>query len=336
VDARAISPAERSPQAKLPPMKPPIAVALLACVACAHRPWEDPGPRWQRITSEHFVVDTDSDADTSGPLIDRLEDVHAALSQTFFQGLAVRRVRVLLFDRKRDYQTIRPSTIAAGFFQSFPDGGVLVFSAQEESFDEVASIATHELAHRFLRALAPGVPAWLNEGFAQYVEAIEVKDDLVVFDASSALSRATHAPLLPLSQVLAATNVHYHGDANGGYYLTSRRLVRWLFGDPAPGTVARFRTLVARAAAASSIEDQEAAVSAALGGLPFPEVEQQIRSDYRRTQWGVAQRASRHTLAVTLTRAQRPAPRMTTVDSAEVRALCRAIKHLAPPPAPLP
>jgi hypothetical protein len=317
-------------------MKPPIAIVLLACTACAHRPWEDPGPAWQRVTSEHFVVDTDSDPATCGPLIDRLEDVHAALSRTFFQGLEVPRVQVLLFDRRRDFAAMAPSANATGFFHRFPDGGVLVFSSQAESFDPIASIAAHELAHRFLRALAPNVPAWLNEGFAMYVAAIEVKDDLVIFDASTALSHAYHAPLLPLSRVLAATNVSYHNDADGGYYMTSWRLVRQLFGNSGPGATERFRTLVERAAAASSVEQQAAAVSAALGGAPLADIEARIRSEHQRALWGVAQASSRRTLAVTLNRTPRPAPRTTTIDPGEVRILCRAIKELAPPPAPDP
>ena len=299
---------------------------------CAHRPWEDPGPRWQRITSAHFAIDTDSDPAACAPLIDRLEDVHAALSRTFFQGLEVPRVQVLLFDRARDFQTMAPSKLITGFFHSFPDeGGVLVFSSQASSFEVVASIAAHELAHRFTRALAPDVPAWLNEGFARYVETIELKDDLVVFDASAALGHAYHAPLVPLARLFAATNRNYHHDTDGGYYLTSWRIVRELFGNPGPQVMERFRTLVQRAAAASTPAEQAAAVSAALG-RPIAEIEASIRSAHQRAQWGVGQTESRRTLAVTLQRPPRKPPEIAAVEPGEIRTLCRAVMGLEPPP----
>jgi hypothetical protein len=319
-------------------LKPPLAIALAAALcACAHRPWEDPGPGWRRITSEHFVVDTDGDPAACAPLIDRLEDVHAALSRTFFQGLEVPRVQVLLFDRARDFKAMAPSSNLAGFFHpNAGSGGVLVFSAQAEEFDQVASIAAHELAHRFMRALAPGVPAWLNEGFAEYVEAIEMKDELVVFDASSYLSYATYSSLTPLSQIFAATNRDYHGDSDGSYYRTSWRLVRQIFSSSGPGATDRFRTLARQAAEASTPQQQAAAVSAAMGGLPITEVEERLRSEHLRTQLGVAQATSRRTLAVSLERSPRPQRRIVPVSSAEIRALCREVVGIAPPVAPDP
>src|SRR5687767_1925942 len=62
-----------------------LLLLLLACAACGHRPWDAPGERWVRVETPHFTVLTDTDRDDHTPVLERLEDVHAALAATFFQ-----------------------------------------------------------------------------------------------------------------------------------------------------------------------------------------------------------------------------------------------------------
>ena len=42
---------------------------------------------------------------------------------------------------------------------------------------------THEAFHEYLRSVAPAAPAWLNEGMAEYVSGITVRDGRVVEEA---------------------------------------------------------------------------------------------------------------------------------------------------------
>src|SRR4051812_42414975 len=90
-------------------------VAFFVLSACAHRPWEEPGPAWKRVASEHFVIQTDSSPETYEPMIDRLEAVHAALSKAFFRGLEAAPFQVLLLDRRRDFEALAIGG-ARGFF----------------------------------------------------------------------------------------------------------------------------------------------------------------------------------------------------------------------------
>jgi hypothetical protein len=322
-------------------MKALMLVALTALCACAHRPWEEPGPSWKRVASEHFVVNTDAAGAAYGPVIDRLEDVYTALSQTFFRGVEVPPVQVLLLEKARDFHALVDSKPAGVFLSEVGDGGVLVFPTEAENFDHVASIAAHELVHRFMHALNPAVPAWLNEGFAMYVDALEVKDDLVVFDAGPIPRGYTYfsAPV-PFRTLFAATERAYHSRAADAYYMTSWMLVRHLLSETGPGALDRFRTLVTQSVARLP-EERAAAVQAAMGGLSIAEIEAQVLSTHRRAFWGVAQARTRSSLAVTLRRPPRPALFIEAANTAEVRALCRGVRQawghaVSPSPKPVP
>jgi hypothetical protein len=314
---------------------------LAAMCGCAHRSWDDPGARWKRVTSEHFVVDTDASADEYQPVIERLEDVHRALSRTFFRGVQVPPVEVLLLERRRDFVALVGRDKAGVFMSGVGSTGVMVFAAEAETFDDVASIAAHELAHRFLHALAPRVPAWLDEGYAMYVDALELKDGLVAFDARSVSRGYVYfANPVPFRNLFAATELAYHSAAAHDYYMTSWMLVRHLFAETGAGAIERFHALVVATAAGHSPGEQAAAVSAALGGLPIDEIEAQIVSAHRRAFWGVAQQSSRRTLAVTLEPAPRSPLQSEPAHPSDIRALFHDVRlasgGVAPPLPPDP
>jgi hypothetical protein len=318
----------------------------LCLVACAHRPWEDPGHDWKRVRSEHFIVDTDGDAADYEPVIGRLEDVHLALAKTFFEGLEVPRVRVLLFARDRDLKALTGQSKVDGFFDpalAAEDGGTLVFSSQTEHFDPVASTAAHELAHRFVHAASPAASAWLEEGFAKYVEAIELDDGVVVFDASRMPPGDVYfSHPVPFAELFAATELAFHGDATEADYMTSWLLVRHVLARPGRDATVQFRALLARTR--GSPQTQAAAVSAAMDGLSIAEVEAQVVSTYRSVYWGLGQTQSRKTLTVSGNRAARSPLQVTPADPGEIRKTCRAARAgrtapprpWAPPPPPAP
>lgn len=321
-------------------MKAALLLALAALCACARRHWEEPGPDWKRVVSEHFVVKTDADIAAYGPVIDRLEDVYLALSQTFFRGVEVPPVQVLLLGSARDFHALVDRKPAGVFFPKLGDGGLLAFATESEDFDQVAAIAAHELVHRFMHALDPAVPAWLDEGFARYVDTLELKDDLVVFDAGAIPRGYTYfSSPVPFQTLFAATGRAYHSQEADAYYMTSWMVVRHLLGETGPGAFDRFRTLVMQSAASSSPHQRVAAVQAAMGGRSIEEIEAQVLSTYRRAFWGVGQASTRKSIAVTLRRPARPALFVGTTSPDEVRALCRRVREAwghPVPPAPTP
>src|SRR5688572_25878075 len=110
-----------------PPIPPPLAQKLrgrshaalaLAAVlvgGCAHKPlWDRIDSSWQTVTSEHFVLHTDLWQYKYSDVIERLEDVHAALSVSLFRNARVPVVQSLLLSNE-DYEAL-VGTPTAGMF----------------------------------------------------------------------------------------------------------------------------------------------------------------------------------------------------------------------------
>jgi hypothetical protein len=308
--------------------QPLLALVVLPQLACGHRPWEDPGEDWELVTSDHFLIRTDADRDDYEPIIQRLEDVYEALRATFFAGIELPRVDVLLFDRPRDFRGLVTGDIA-GFFAIRPSApqGVLVFPVYGEEFDMVASIAAHELAHRFLYARSMRVPSWLHEGFGKYVGAIDVDGDLVVFDAHHIHGGYVYfADPVPLANLFAATSGDLHKNTGLGHYMTAWMLMRQLFGNPRPDTMDRFQKLVERTSAAAGPEAQAQAISEVFDGSSVANIEKEIRAAHSAEYHGMGRPLSRRTFAVTLKRKGRGPLRVERADPRAIKALCRELR----------
>jgi len=295
--------------------------ALLAAAGCAHRGWDQP-PRegWKVVTSDHFVVRTDGAAHEYQPVIDRLEDMYEALSASFFAGMPVAPIDVLLFSRERDFKAIAPKNLV-GFFTSKIarlEGGLLVFSSDGEDFELVANTAAHELAHRFLVEVSERVPTWLHEGFAKYVGASQVRGDLVVFDAAATKPHQVVADPLPLARVLSSSGNDFHGADARAQYLTAWMLMRQLLGNPGPGSISRFQKLVARSAVESSSVAQAAAVSEAFEGAAMVDIERAIAVSHRGLVRGVRRPAGQASVAVKIKRQGRSPLQVAPADRLEI------------------
>src|SRR5687768_10106081 len=112
-------------------MRAPLLLSVLVAVGCGHRPWENPVEQWKVIVTEHFVVRTDAPPSRYQPVIQHLEDVHEALSATFFPGVPIPPIDVLLFGKHEDFEGVAPGNLL-GFLtlraSAFNDG-LLVLSA---------------------------------------------------------------------------------------------------------------------------------------------------------------------------------------------------------------
>jgi hypothetical protein len=260
-----------------------LALGLVAGAGCRPEPHLGPASPWKLIESAHFVVRTDGEPAQYQPVLDRLEDVHGALRATFFTGIPMPPIDVLLFAHDRDFKAIAPEHLV-GFFSSKVaglDGGLLVFSSQAEDFGAVSATAAHELAHRFLVEVSERVPTWLHEGFAEYVGASGIMGDRVVFDSAVSAPLSTQpADPLPLDRMLASSADDFHGADARSQYMTAWMLMRQLLRAPGAASVARFHRLVARSAAGSSPQAQAAAVREAFGGGALADIERAIQASH--------------------------------------------------------
>ena len=149
------------------------------------------GPPWIRLTSEHFVVETDSRATAPDPRPTRGRATPRSRN-------ALRRpprplgtpIEVVLFERAGDFGNIAGQKLnASAFFraESPADNSSPARHrhARLGSVDETRMTAQHELTHRFLHERFASLPAWLDEGLAVYYESAGVEGGRVVLGARS-------------------------------------------------------------------------------------------------------------------------------------------------------
>ncbi|HXU83679.1 MAG TPA: hypothetical protein VN914_19935 [Polyangia bacterium] len=310
-------------------------VALLALVlgaggGCRREPPAAPASPWKLVESAHFAVRTDGEPAQYQPVLDRLEDMHEAVSATFFTGVPMPPIDVLLYARSGDFKAVAPDQHLVGFFSSKVAGlagGLLVFSSQAEDPAAVAATAAHEVGHRFLVEVSERVPTWLHEGFAEYLGASRIAGDRMVFDAAPRPSASTPlADPLPLDRLLASSPADFHGADARSQYMTAWMLMRQLLRAPGATSLARFHLLVARSAAASSPEAQRVAVREAFGGAALEDVEHAIEASYQGLLDGEHVPDVSASLTAPLRRQPRPPLIVTPLDAAAVERLVAELR----------
>jgi hypothetical protein len=305
---------------------------LLAAVGCGHGAGGGASARnpWKVVESAHFLVHTDAEPADYAPVIERLEDVHEALSATYFDGVPVARVDALLFAKQRDFAAVAPENLT-GFYSTQVEGfadGLMVFSS-EGDLEAVGATAAHELAHRFLQELSDRVPIWLHEGFAKYVGALRVYDDLVAFDVAPVSGAYLHvADPVPLERLFSASTSDFHGASARAQYLSAWMLVRQMLARRALSGD-RFQRLVAESVLARSPAAQLALVSAAMDA-PAAEIAQDLEAVHAAIATG-GHPPVRTTLAVRLQRRARSPLRVAPADPEAVRALLAALRRGSEP-----
>jgi hypothetical protein len=306
-----------------------VLLAGILAVGCAHRPWDSPADSWKVVRSDHFVVRTDAPPERYEPVIRHLEDVYEALSGTFFAGVPMPPVDVLLFGKQEDFEGVAPGHLL-GFLtlraRSFEEG-LLVLSADAEDPGAAESTAAHELAHRFLYALNEKVPRWLHEGFAEYVAALEIRDTQVAFDASTSVpSYVYFEDPVPLERLLTSGTSDFFGADARAVYMTAWMLVRQLLGNPRPGMVDKLQLLIARSSMASTPSAQAAALRDAFEGAPMPEIESGLQDTYRSILRGDRPPPARRTLAFTLKREHRRPWTVYLADQDAIKDVCADLR----------
>jgi hypothetical protein len=312
-----------------------LATALLA-VGCAELPARAPARvegaagGWRLFESEHFLVRTDAGAAVVSPLLARLEDVHQALSASFFEGVPMPRIDVLLFAREADFRAVAPDGLTGFFIPDVgdrPDGWMVLSAGLDPGTG--AAVAAHELAHRFLYALSDQVPTWMHEGFAKYVGSLDIAGARLQFDAGAI--RTDRASPVPLARLLASSSADFFGASARAQYLTAWMLVRQLLApaaDPAAGrdVGSKWRRLVARIVTARSPQAQAVIIGEALGGVDADQLDAAVRASEDDPAAGA------HTgITVALARAHRRPPRVRPLDGQSIQPVLQALRERARP-----
>src|SRR5882672_635160 len=141
-----------SPQRALQPrFAVPSFIALVGLSGCLASPFpktpEAGGPAWQRITTEHFVVDTDLETVEAETLVRQLENLRKVETQVVFGGDLPQGQRMRVFALRQD-EYGHFDRVASGNFVSWSLYQPLLIIAPGGEWDTFASdVRKHELAH---------------------------------------------------------------------------------------------------------------------------------------------------------------------------------------------
>jgi hypothetical protein len=249
-----------------------LVVALLTAGGCAH---DLPG--WKQAATDHFLVQTDRPRRSYEPLLERLEEVHAGLSSSFFDG-TIPPMEVFLFSGVEFHDLAGE---VGGLFVTPGEGqsGILVVP---EAWDTnyLDRTAAHELAHGFMNARYPGTPLWFNEGFATYCESIMVQEERVWFGSANvhAAQGAANGRLVPVAELFSAQSGRFHGDLGDRHYTTSWAMIHYLWHGEEKGLRRRFDQFRSTLMAGGKSPERSAhAWQAVFPDLPLQEVDGRLR-----------------------------------------------------------
>jgi hypothetical protein len=211
--------------------------------------------RFERRDSFHFILFQDVDLDESGGLrgsrqfeqqvLGQLEDAYDLLD-TLLSLRPERKIEVFVWDSQ--IFDARFSGLfrfpAAGFY-----GGAIHIRGDEQVTGRLVRVLHHELVHAAFDAEAPrlSLPAWMNEGIAEWFEARSVGKRSLSSGERKALAKAVkHGALFPLAELSAPSFQAFTPNAAGIAYLQSYAFIDFLIQTHGERDLVQFASAVVR------------------------------------------------------------------------------------------
>ena len=200
-----------------------LAAGALALAVCAS------GPRsWKHVSTTHFDLYTTGGRNAYGPVLDRLETVHLALSKSFFQNTDVPGFEVFLYEPEDALYILGDY---GGRFLSLGPKGTLVMKNGASS-EDIDPLAAHELAHGFIGATFKTIPVWFNEGLATYLGSLRMRDGTACFGGRDRMqsSEARRGQLIPVRELFAARGATFYDRSwEHSHYASGWAIIHYLF-----------------------------------------------------------------------------------------------------------
>jgi tetratricopeptide (TPR) repeat protein len=191
---------------------------------------------WMEVHSNHFVVLTDMDTNHARAVAYRFEQmryVFGAVMQKSTVNLPVP-LQIIGFRSRAEFLQYAPlyqgkPVDMAGFFEASPDRD---FIALDLSVDDW-STALHEYTHALVHANFPPVPAWFDEGLAEYFATLKISNNgLEIGNISDANRMAlTNMPWMNLEELLlvqTSSDSYNQRQRRAIFYAQSWLLVHYL------------------------------------------------------------------------------------------------------------
>ena len=194
-------------------------------------------PKWFEVSSEHFLLFTDTNEAKGRRLISDFENRVAAFSQAFGKVPARQfPIEIFLFNNEQDFIEALPhgqgeeQLKKAAYLLRGPDRTFIV--AKDKSPDDIANDAGHALGHVLFERYVLWRPFWLAEGAAEYVRKAGRSADTKAVSEQEGFSAGDVVTIVP-----SAT--YDDNDPGGAFRTESYRLLRILL-DEKPDLIRQY------------------------------------------------------------------------------------------------
>jgi hypothetical protein len=201
-----------------------LLAGALALTACAS------GPRsWKHVSTPHFDLYTQAGSGAYEPVLERLEMVHLALSQSFFQNTDVPGFDVFLYEPEDGMYIL--GDYGGRFLGGLGPRGTMVMKNGASS-EYIDPLTTHELAHSFIGRTFRTVPVWFNEGLATYLGSLRMREGIACFGGRDRMHsrEAYRMQIIPVRQLFAARGAQFYDRSwEHSHYASGWAIIHFLF-----------------------------------------------------------------------------------------------------------
>jgi tetratricopeptide (TPR) repeat protein len=188
---------------------------------------------WTRVRSKNFILVGNAGEKDIRQVANRLEQFRDVFTRLLSLAKFDSPVptTVIVFKSMNSYKPFNPKGYA-GYFQKGPDVNYITLAADER--ESAFAVIYHEYVHIMLDNTTGNLPAWFNEGLAEYYSTFLIEDDIKVHvgelipDHLHTLNKGKLYPLKTLFAVNHDSPEFDEGKKRGMFYAESWALVHYL------------------------------------------------------------------------------------------------------------
>ncbi len=197
--------------------------------------------RWTEIRSPHFIVLTNSSEKNGRRIANQLEQMRSVFQKIFpaVTGDDDASMTVFALKDKKSFQELEPAAYLAkgqidlaGYFMHAQEGNYILLRLDAPG-EHPFAIVYHEYTHYMLRKAEEWLPAWLDEGIAEFYQNTDIDGKEVRMGEPSAanINLLRNNRLIPLTTLLQIdhSSPYYHEQQKGNiFYAESWALTHYL------------------------------------------------------------------------------------------------------------
>lgn len=216
-----------------------LTLALLCLLLSAHAAASK--ETWTKVTTRNFTLVGNASEKEIRQVATRLEEFREGFSRVFNKARTNTFIptTVIVF---KDYDSYRPFNPGenSGYFQAGEDVNYITLAVRQPPgiINDPFETIYHEYTHLLVKNNMTGVPAWFNEGLAEYYSQFEVRKDgreiVLGKPIGYHVRRMREEKFLPLATLLAVDRdspYYNEGSKRNVFYAESWALVHYLIAN---------------------------------------------------------------------------------------------------------